>query len=196
MLGFLLEKNMQEILTAIQKFKQPKNCPLIIAISGFSGSGKTTLAAKLKEHLGNTEIVAADDFILHQLKGRDADWSNHDRLRLQKQVLEPASHGKTIHYRRYDWLNDQLSEWRTVPPSQYLVIEGQSVLHPDLRQFYDFKIWIDCTLETAMKRGMRRDRKLGVNHDELWLNIWTPNDRDFLAKYHPDKAADITFNAN
>ena len=186
----------QALLSRIRALPKPRKRPLIIAISGFGGSGKTTLAAVLKEQLINAEVVAADDFIIHQLKGRSADWSNHDRLRLQKQVLEPASHGEDICYQRYDWPNDRLGEWRIVPPSQYLIVEGQSVLHPDLRQFYDFKIWIDCALETAMKRGMERAHRLGVNQDDLWLNVWAPNDRDFLAKYHPDKAADITFNTN
>ncbi|HSE29354.1 MAG TPA: zeta toxin family protein [Candidatus Saccharimonadales bacterium] len=81
---------MQEIVTAIQKLKQHKNCPIIIAISGYGGSGKSTLAAKLKEKLGNAEVIAADDFIISRCRHRTEDWNSYDRPRLQKQVLEPA----------------------------------------------------------------------------------------------------------
>lgn len=187
---------MQKVLSAIQKLKQPKDRLLIIAISGFGGSGKSTLAVKLKEQLDDAEIIAADDFIISRCKERTADWNSYDRPRLQKQVLEPALRGEPIRYQVYDWKNDRLGEWRTTSKSKYLIIEGLSILHPDLRKYYDFKIWVDCPLEIATQRGIRRDREWGNDHDDLWLNIWMPNELDFMAKYRPDLAADITYNTH
>jgi uridine kinase len=191
-----MENDMQHILTAIKKLEQPKNRPLIIAISGYGGSGKSTLAAKLKEQLGNTEVIAADDFIISRCKDRTADWSSYDRPRLQSQVLEPALSGEPIRYQSYDWKNDKLGEWRTALRTSYLIAEGLSILHPDLRKYYDLKIWVDCPLDIATQRGIKRDQAWGNDHDDPWLNIWMPNERDFMAKYRPDLAADIKFNTN
>ncbi|HSE29353.1 MAG TPA: hypothetical protein VLA77_02085 [Candidatus Saccharimonadales bacterium] len=70
------------------------------------------------------------------------------------------------------------------------------MFHPDILRFYGYKIWVDCPLEVATKRGMSRDISIANNHDWLWLNIWMPNERDFMAKYRPDLAADIKFNTN
>lgn len=187
---------MQEILTAIQELKQPTDRPIVIAISGYGGSGKSTLAANLKEQLGSCEVIAADDFILSRCRHRTEDWDSYDRPRLQKQVLEPALQDKPVRHQIYDWKNDKLGEWRTVPKSQYLIVEGLSMLHPDMLRFYDYKIWVDCPLEVATQRGIKRDREWGNDHDDLWLNIWMPNERDFMAKYRPNLAADIQFNTN
>lgn len=183
---------MQHILSAIFSL-QAQERPLIIAISGFGGSGKSTLAAKLKEQLGDTEVIAADDFIVGRASERSADWNCYDRLRLQRQVLEPALQNKSMSYQVYDWKNDKLSQWRMVPNSKFLIIEGLSMLHPDLRGFYDLKIWVDCPLKIATKRGMARDTSVANDHDALWLNIWVPNERDFFAKYQPKKAADLLY---
>lgn len=186
----------QKIVHAINSLTKPENRPLIIAVSGFGGSGKSTLATKLKERLGETEVIAADDFIISRCKERTADWSSYDRPRLQQQVLEPAVRGEPISYQVYDWKNDRLGEWRTVPRARYLIVEGLSILHPDLRKYYDLTIWVDCPLEVATQRGIERDRAWGNDHDNLWRNIWMPNERDFMAKYRPDLAADITLNTN
>lgn len=186
---------MQEILCAIQNLKA-KNRPAIIAISGFGGSGKSTLAAALKGQLRGAQVITVDDFAVGRAHERSADWSCYDRQRLQKQVLEPAQQGKPICYQAYDWQHDRLGEWRAVPSSTYLIIEGVGILHPDLLRYYDFKIWVDCRLKTATQRGMKRDRQLGNNHDNLWLNIWAPNDRDFMAKHRPNTVADSIYDTN
>lgn len=170
------------------------NGPLIVAVSGFGGSGKSTLAALLKEQLKTAAVIPADDFIMYRAKERSADWSSYDRLRLQKQVLEPARRGQTIRYQMYDWQHDRLGQWRTVPKAEYLIVEGLSILHPDLRKYYDFSIWVDCPLEVATQRGIERDRRAGNDHDDLWLKIWMPNERDFFEKYKPAEAANIVYN--
>lgn len=187
---------MKEIFDQLKELEQPTNRPLVVAISGFGGSGKTTLASKIMQRLLDCETVSADDFIVGRAMERSADWSSYDRERLQKQVLQPAQHGEPIRYQVYDWKNDKLGEWRNVPKSKYLIVEGLSILHPDLLRFYDFKIWVDCPLEVATERGMARDTFAANDHNALWLNIWMPNEHDFMAKYRPDLAADIKFNTN
>ncbi len=188
---------MQKIQTAIQKLKQPKDRPLIIAISGFGGSGKTTLANELRHQLKDAEIVTIDSFSNHEWR-RNEDWDNFDRSRFTKEILQPAQANEfPLVYRHEPWPGHIADPAVEVPKVTYLIIEGCSVFHPDLLVFYDVKIWVDCTLEKATKRAMWRDRYVHKDeHDELWLNTWMPNEQDFMIKYRPDLAADITLNTN
>jgi uridine kinase len=185
-----LEKIMLR-LQQVTSLPRSQGRPLIIAISGFGGSGKSTLAAKLAGQLDNAQVVSIDDFILERNAGRSVDWNSFDRTRLRQQVLEPVLNGQAITYQVYDWKEDRLGEWRTVPKCDYLIIEGISVLHPSLCGYYDFKVWIDCPLKVAVQRAILRDRQWGANHDTLWRTVWSPNDRDYFKKYRPDLAADI-----
>lgn len=188
---------MQEILDAIQKLKQPKAPrPLIIAISGFGGGGKTTLANKLKAQLEESQVVSIDSFSIHQWH-RNADWDNFDRDRFAKEVIRPTRANQfPLTYVHEPWPGYP-EETRTVPQTHCLIVEGCSIFHPDLLEYYDLKIWVDCPLGIATKRGMWRDRHVHKDEqDYFWLNMWMPNERDFMAKYRPDLAADIKFNTN
>jgi uridine kinase len=185
-----LEKNMT-LLKHIKSMPRPQDRPLIIAITGFGGSGKSTLAEKLRRQLNNAQVVSIDDFILERNAGRSVDWDSFDRDRLRQQVLAPAMDGRGFNYQVYDWKEDKLGKRRTVPKCDYLIVEGISVFHPGLCDYYDFKIWVDCPLNIATARAVQRDRQWGNDHDELWRTVWSPNDRGYFHKYRPDLAADI-----
>lgn len=180
---------LEKIITSIKSLERPSNHPIIVAISGFGGSGKSTLAGKLKDQLGDAEIVSIDDFITNRLDKRSDDWEGFDRNRFIEEVLRPAKQGKEIRYQEYNWPEDKIIGWKTVPQSEYLIVEGCSLLHPDLISYYDNSIWIDFPLEEATARGMARDRSWGVDHDEMWRTVWMPNEQDFLEKYRPDRLA-------
>ena len=187
------------VLSRIQALPKPRKRPFIIAISGFGGSGKTTLANQLKARLNGAQIVSIvsiDSFGTHEWH-RNADWDNFDRNRFTNEVLKPARANRfPLKYVHEPWPGNP-EETRVIPQTNYLIVEGCSIFHPDLLSYYDLKIWTDCPLDIATKRGMRRDRHVHKDEqDYYWQNIWMPNERDFLRKYHPDKAADITFNTN
>ena len=187
---------MQEILTTIQKLTLSKERPFIIAISGFGGAGKSTFAEKLHQKLTNSQIVSIDSFSIHEWH-RNAEWDNFDRGRFAKEVLQPARMNQfPLRYIHEPWPGNP-EETRIVPQTRYLVVEGCSIFHPNLLQYYDFKLWIDCSLEEATRRGMWRDRHFHKNEqDYYWQNIWMPNERDFYEKYRPDLVADMQFSTN
>lgn len=182
----------ESLVTQIKSLPQPKDRPYIIAISGFGGSGKTTLATSLKAVLKDADVVCIDSFSNHEWR-RSEDWDNFDRERFTKEVLVPARRNQfPLTYARIPWPDHVADPAIVVPRVRYLIVEGCSIFHPDLLGLYDSKIWVDCPLEEATKRAMWRDRYVHKDeHDDLWLNVWMPNEVYFLEKYHPDKMADI-----
>jgi uridine kinase len=176
---------MDDLIKAILDANTEHKQPFIIAISGFGGSGKSVLAKKLQASLGNTEVIAIDDFY----GGPDG---KETYVNLLSQVLLPGRKGDPIKYQEQDWATRQPAKWREIRNMSYLILDGNTLLRPDVSPYYDFKVWIDCPLEVATARGMKRDREeQGVDHDEMWLGEWAPTDKRFFELYHPDKAADF-----
>ena len=180
------------LLQQIEHLGRPTDRPLVIAISGFGGSGKTTLAERLKERLHDATIVSIDSFSNHEW-ARNADWSNFDRQRFAEEVLKPArANDFPLLYRHEPWPGQVSDAAVAVTRANVLIVEGCSIFHPDLIKYYDFKIWLDCPLEEATKRGMWRDRYINKNQmDHYWQNIWMPNEKDFFEKYNPHLVADV-----
>jgi uridine kinase len=166
--------------------------PVVVGISGFGGAGKSTLAERLAGELGSATIVSADDFTIDQQRQRCDDWSSIDRSRIAKQVLIPARNHEDLRYQQYDWPNSRLGPWRTVSDFSFLILEGIGIIHPDLLSLLDVTAWIDVPLDVASGRGKYRDREIyHVDHDALWDELWTPNDRDYFERFRPDQAVDF-----
>ena len=192
---------MQKVLELIQNLELPAGRPALVAISGFGGSGKTTLAQQLKDKLGDAEVISIDDFVSDELCERSEDWTGFDRERFRQQVLEPARNGESIRYDIYDFGQRQFTERRSVRDTRFLLLEGCSIFHPDLMPYYDLSVWIDCPLEIATERGIKRDRAQAPHQDELWhtahealwRTVWMPNEQDFFTKYQPACLADYVY---
>jgi len=190
---------MQEMLELIRNLEPPSGRAALIALSGFGGAGKTTLAQQIKAKTRDTKVITIDDFVSERLCERSEDWAGFDRDRFRRQVLEPARSGERIRYEVYDFDQKQMSARHLVSPSKYLLLEGCSILHPDLMPYYDLSIWIDCPLAAATERGIRRDqaqrnRAQSAYHnelyyEELWRTVWMPNEQDFFTKYQPARLA-------
>jgi uridine kinase len=192
-----LDEHLQPILEIIHSRLTHTDQPFLIAISGFGGSGKSTLARALKRALEQTlesaTIIGMDEFWNPNGDVRSSDWTAFDRNRLEAQVLRPTRAGQAIRHQEFDWQTAQLGAWRDVPASQYLIIEGISALHPNLLEYYDFRVWVDCPLETARDRGLARGYAKGNDETEVWTTRWLPNDRDYFEKYRPDRLADFVY---
>ncbi|MCX6783845.1 MAG: hypothetical protein NT141_02150 [candidate division WWE3 bacterium] len=166
----------------------------IIGISGFGGSGKSTLARELADRLGNCNIVSIDSFSSQFPWRRDSDWSNFNRKRLIEEVIDPAK--KNIWPIIYDsafWPGVKAEITISLEKKMFQIVEGCSIFHPETVSYFDFKIWINLSLELATKFGKNRDLLKDNNTEiaDIWDNLFMPNDRDFFNKYRPDGAADI-----
>lgn len=173
------------------RFQSP---PFLIGISGFGGSGKSTLAREIAQQLESVETVSIDEFWLPDCNVLSEDWIVFDRDRLRQQVIIPAHQNQPITYQVFDWEQGKLGNLKQLPDSNYLIIEGISVLHPDLCSSYGFTIWVDCPLELAQARGLNRGKtEYNIDESEIWINCWTPNDRAYFEKYRPDLKADYLY---
>jgi uridine kinase len=169
---------------------------VVVAISGFGGAGKSTLTKALVAAVPDSVRLRGDDF-LHPVRShrRSTDWDGVERVRMRDEVLEPFRRGDPVSFRPYDWDAGELGPRTSLPPASVLLVDAIGVLHPDLAGCFDLTIWVDVDLATAGERGRERDRQNGHDHDRLWAEVWTPNDRDFAATFDPASTADLKFTA-
>lgn len=170
--------------------------PAIIAVSGFGGSGKSTISKKLSECLDKAPVVCVDSFFIDNTTTVYSLWDIMDFDRLTNEVLIPFSLGKEIiSYGHYDWGNNSIKHQISVPKSKYLIVEGVGLFRPELLEFFDYKIWIDCPIDMALERGKQRDQVLyDDSQEEKWDGIWKENDLQCFNTYKPKEIADLIVN--
>ncbi|WP_019413968.1 uridine kinase [Paenisporosarcina sp. TG20] len=183
----------EHLVESIRK-NERKQSTLLIGIDGCGGSGKSTIAQKLKEQFSHVDIVHMDDFYLPSSQisndhpsqkpiGADYDWP-----RVLKQVLEPLMNAQEASYQRYDWDNDKLEEWHTIPCGSIVIIEGVYATRKELANYYDFKIWMECPRETRLSRGLERD---GENARDMWVKNWMVSEDIYMEACKPRERADF-----
>jgi uridine kinase len=173
-----------EIIKSIRR----RHTTLLIGIDGVGGAGKTTLSEFLKENLANGSIVQLDDFYSPEL-------NRADRNRVLKQVFLPLENNTDAKYQIFDWRSNTLTDWYTIKPGGIVIIEGVSALHSDFVEKYDFRIWINCSPEAGFKRGIERDKvRDGVDNTDKWLNLWMPQEKEYVKSQNPQLRADYTLN--
>lgn len=186
-------KTLVDVISFMPDTKRTK----VVAISGFLGSGKTTLAHKLAQNLPETGIISADNFMLDTYHERSGDWGCMDRPRIINEILLPAKKGQEIKFHVYDWATDSSNLTETIGMPKVLLLEGIGIIHPDLKPYFDFSIWVDEDLQIAAKRGMERDKKvLHTNNDLLWTQVWMLNDQEYYDKYYPHQLVDYLYKAS
>ena len=181
----------------------------IVAISGIDASGKGYIATQLVQELSNRN----KSVFLENLDG----WLNLPKVRfspenkaenfyqnafrldeLQSQILMP--------YRQENQVNCQVlyleETWTNFEPIQVciedceiLIIEGIFLFQPQLLPFFDLKIWVDCSFETAIQRAIARNQE-GLSTTEIieaYNNIYFPAQKIHFHQDNPQNMADIQF---
>ncbi len=184
---------MYDISELFEKIKNKS----IIAIDGTAGSGKTTLANKIKNHFEQTEICHLDQFYktFNERNDRIGHFNvwNYDYERLIKQVIEPWINKKSSKYSTYNYFVDDIDGFNILKPSKYLIIEGVTSLHPILRPYINYSIWLDADENVRLERGIQRD---GERFRDLWINEWLPSETVYIKRFKPNKHADLKFYIN
>lgn len=176
----------------------PAGRPLLLGIDGCSGSGKSTLARAIAAGLPDATVVPGDDFYA----GEPAGWEGWgpaqaydnfwDYDALERDVLLPLRRGANASYCPYDWDRNQPGTTAvSVLPSRVVIVEGVSMLRPQLRGYWDFAVYVDTPAAERHERILAR----GEN-DQLHIDKWNASEDYYCATHAPQAAADLVVNGS
>jgi uridine kinase len=157
-----------------------------IAIDGCGGAGKSTLAANLACKLGNSQIVHIDDFYKPKeqrvkITEETPIHGNFEFDRLKQQVLESLKHGKAVSY------STTSGKKVEIKPGGCAIVEGLGALGKELRNYFDYKIWVDSPEAVRRARGIGRDSQAWT---KKWDDEYLPQDARYVREQAPQKEAD------
>ena len=179
--------------------------PLRVAIDGIDNAGKTTLAnelAPLIEQRGRAVIRASIDGFHRPRqerysRGPDSAEGYYEDLfdytTLREEILVPLGPDGNLHYRSatFDVRRDiSLSTpERVASPNAILLFDGVFLLRPELVEQWDYRLFVEVTMEEALRRAMKRDLPLLVHLKVFRLviyNVISPDNNSISRQFIPD----------
>ena len=181
-----------------------------VAIDGVDASGKTMLAAELAEsvqRLGRiVPRVSIDGF--HRPRAQryrrgpsSAEGYYHettDYAAVRREVLEPLGPGGDRHYRTatFDFRADSALDRPVLvaEPDDILLLEGVFLLRPELRDCWDYRIFVHADFDVTLARAMTRDAELFGSADateDRYRRRYIPGQQMYLAEVPPREIADV-----
>lgn len=184
--------------------------PVRVALDGVDGSGKTTLGDDLGRALrarGRPCVRASGDGFhrppdeRYRQGRRSPDGYFEDAFdfeTMRRVLLGPLGPGGDRRYRTaiYDVGAERDVEQvpRRAERRVVLVVDGVFLQRPGLDREWDFRVWVETTLETARARAVARDRgTFGPEIDRRYRERYMPAQRRYLEEVRPDERADVRF---
>lgn len=200
-----MDRIVREILH--RRKKLPSSQCMIVGLSGIDASGKSTLAEQLEVCLVNSGLNVT---LIH-----GDGWLNLPEERYSK--TNPGEHFYTHGFRFEELflrlilpLRAQRSLWLKCnhmdqTATQYrqkiydlrnidvAILECIFLFQPAFAYFFDLKIWIDCSFETALERGIARGQEGLSPQDTIaaFQQIYFPAQRVHFEKDNPRDLADM-----
>ena len=168
----------------------------IISIAGISASGKTLLSKTLRDlilkNLPNSsiEIVEGDlyykdqkDIEFYQRLKTNYDHPSAIDHGLLEEHLRLLKSGISVNVPKYDFhTHTRVDETTEIKAAELLIIPGALVLHhKKLGTYIDFSIFLDCSLDIALTRRIKRDCKERGRTAEF---VEEQFQRDVIPMYH------------
>jgi uridine kinase len=188
---------------------------LRVGIDGVDGAGKTTLADALAGALRAAAVptirASVDDFhhprAVRYRRGRDSPEGffrdSYDYAALRQSLLEPLSPGGTRRFRTAVF--DHRSDRRVDAAEEHaetgsvLIVDGIFLHRPELRQYWDYSVFLDVRFEVSIPRGAQRDEgsadpfapdnRRYVEGQRLYLRECDPKAHATLVVRYDDPAA-------
>lgn len=183
---------------------------VLVGISGIDASGKGYFAARIANQLRMEELevalIGADNWLnLPNVYGNPENPGEHfykHALRLDEMfellivplrdhrevdVLVDCCDAKATSHRKHRYV------FRNV---DIVLLEGIFLFKPGYREYFDLKIWIECSFQTALKRATARGQE-GLPPAETqnaFETIYFPAQRIHLDRDDPRRNADVIVN--
>lgn len=181
-----------EIIERLYKEKKE----LIIAIDGRCGGGKSTLGKIIAERFkGN--LFHMDDFFLpfemRTPERLETAGGNVHYERFYEEVIVPIKNKQVVYYKKFLCSKGDFDQPIIVEPKSFNIVEGSYSLHPTLKNYYDYKIFIDVAANVQYNRILKRNGKEKLQD---FLDKWIPMEEHYFKelsiKNHCDLIVDTT----
>ena len=188
----LLEAQADQIIAQVNT----KQIPFLIGIDGRCAAGKTTISAILSRKTG-WPVVHLDDFFLRPEQRTPERYAepggNVDRERLLEEVMIPLEQHKAVTFQKFDCSCMKLGEAVSIPKADVIVFEGSYALHPELRDHYHLRVFLDVDPEDQLERIEARS---GKEKRAVFEARWIPLEETYFSFYQVASCADLTINTS
>ena len=202
-----------ELATRISHIKLAH--PVRVAIDGVDGAGKTTLADELVPHLEsmNRPVIRASIDGFHNpanvryargklsAEGYYNDSFNYNAL--IELLLLPLGSNASRKYapQVFDYRTDTCvaHEFSVADRDAVLLFDGVFLLRPELRDYWDYAVFLDTSFEITVLRAVHRDSTLfGTEEDvrQRYEQRYVPGQKIYLSQCNPKQAADVILDNN
>lgn len=182
----------------------------LVGIAGGTASGKTTLTRRLFEVAGaqNAAVVELDRYYRCQdqidtAARATANYDHPDSLEFELliQHLRQLQAGTPVHTPVYDFAQHTRCKARSilVEPRPVILVEGILVFAvPQLRDLFDFRIFVDTPAELRLQRRTERDIRERGRTREGVLSQWNATVHPMHLEFcEPSRvAADMVFDGS
>lgn len=102
-------------------------------------------------------------------------------------MLKQARNSDRIKYQTRSWKGTE--NVVDVLRPKVLIVEGVRLIRPELLPYFDISVWIDCPMELATNRALKRNREQGDSDEEiaLWGNKWVLEAQQIIMMPSPKK---------
>lgn len=175
----------ETVIKDIQKLIENKQS-ICIAIDGRCASGKTAFSKQLHTAIGGI-CMHMDDYFLRPVQRTSERYAepggNVDYERFKEEVLIPWSQKQSIRYQPFDCKSMTLMDAEEIPYQSILIVEGSYSMHPQLNDFYDYRIF----MTVDKKKQIERIQKRNPDKIQKFQDIWIPYEEKYFQYYSIQK---------
>lgn len=183
--------------------------PTRVGIDGVDAAGKTIFADELGATLlrsGRTVIRASIDgfhnpsAVRHQRGDSPEGYfqDSFDYSDLRSVLLDPLGPGGSRSFRRvvFDFRTDTPVEApiEEAARDSILLFDGVFLLRPEVRDCWDFSIFVHASFSTTVKRAISRDVELLGSEKEVvrrYTERYVPGQKIYLSEVDPERLASV-----
>ncbi len=181
---------MDNIIKSIEEILKKKS-RVIIAIDGNCAAGKSTLASKIAEHF-YMQIIHTDDFFLppsmRTIERLSKAGGNIHFERFNSEVISGIESGNNFIYRIFNCKNGEYSQSDIIYSDKSIIIEGSYSLHPEIKDVYDFRIFLEVDSKTQLERILNRNGKEAL---KVFKEKWIPMENKYFEAFNIKSKCDL-----